>query len=272
MEQVIDRLRREGPSGGAIVTHRAIAARRLDRRQLATAAGLALAVTVAWLCAAGWVGAFWGWLFETGGRLLLLPGNVAVARYQLGPYIRCDMPYLDVIADAPSARMWWTTAALTLMGFAATFRMPRERLPLIFLARAAALLQMMSLAYFAVDPGAFPYNVADYIADMLMTSLLFISLIPPVFGATYYIFDFGLPRMLGLTLLTLLHLSVFVPLQYLLHAWLVYNMSLLFLPLLYLAFGLSLDVMILVAFYAWGMSWKEREPAKTEVARITSGM
>jgi hypothetical protein len=36
---------------------------------------------------------------------------------------------------------------------------------------------------------------------------------------------------------------------------LVANLSLVVMPVLFLMFGLVLDVMIFVAFYGWGMSW-----------------
>jgi hypothetical protein len=31
--------------------------------------------------------------------------------------------------------------------------------------------------------------------------------------------------------------------------------SVLFMPVLYIAFGLPLDIVIVLAFYSWGMSW-----------------
>jgi len=35
----------------------------------------------------------------------------------------------------------------------------------------------------------------------------------------------------------------------------------LFMPVLYIVFGLPVDVLIILAFYSWGMSW----PFKTQI-------
>jgi hypothetical protein len=51
------------------------------------------------------------------------------------------------------------------------------------------------------------------------------------------------------------HLSVFLPLQVLVHVGLVLKGSALVMPVLFLIFGLLLDVLILVAFYGWALSW-----------------
>ena len=44
--------------------------------------------------------------------------------------------------------------------------------------------------------------------------------------------------------------------QYILHAYALHHLTLLFLPLLYLVFGTFLDVMMFIALYSWGMSWR----------------
>ncbi len=57
------------------------------------------------------------------------------------------------------------------------------------------------------------------------------------------------------------HLTLFVPLQILLQT-VVLQKSVLFMPVLYIVFGLPVDVLIILAFYSWGMSWSfksERE-------------
>jgi hypothetical protein len=73
---------------------------------------------------------------------------------------------------------------------------------------------------------------------------------------TYFIFDFPLWQKLLLASMLLLHLAVFLPLQAVVHAWVVYRGSLLTLPMLFLVFGVLLDVFVYVALYGWGMSWR----------------
>jgi hypothetical protein len=41
-----------------------------------------------------------------------------------------------------------------------------------------------------------------------------------------------------------------------LHAYIIHEWTLLFLPLMYLLFGTLLDVLMFVSMYAFGMSWR----------------
>ena len=59
----------------------------------------------------------------------------------------------------------------------------------------------------------------------------------------------------GLTALMILYFMLALPMQYLMHGLIFHHFSLLFLPLLYLVFGIFIDVMMFVALYSWGMSW-----------------
>jgi hypothetical protein len=81
-----------------------------------------------------------------------------------------------------------------------------------------------------------------------------IAIVPGLFGVTYFIFNFGLLKKAFLTLITMCHLTLFLPLQILLHG-LVLQISVMFMPLLYIVFAVSLDILIIIAFYSWGMSW-----------------
>jgi hypothetical protein len=81
-----------------------------------------------------------------------------------------------------------------------------------------------------------------------------ISIVPLLFGLTYYIFPFGLMKKVFLTVLTMTHLALFLPLQVLLQALLLQK-SVLFMPVLYIIFGMPVNILITVAFYSWGMTW-----------------
>lgn len=54
----------------------------------------------------------------------------------------------------------------------------------------------------------------------------------------------------------MLHLWILIPMQYVAHAYLIHTFSLLYMPVLFLMFGLMIDVFVFIAFYAWGMSWE----------------
>ncbi len=53
------------------------------------------------------------------------------------------------------------------------------------------------------------------------------------------------------------HLSLFITLQMLLQA-IVLHKLILFMPVLYIVFGLPLDALVVIAFYSWGMSWQPK--------------
>jgi hypothetical protein len=84
-----------------------------------------------------------------------------------------------------------------------------------------------------------------------------ISLVPFIFGLTYYIFDFGLLRKALLTSTTMAYLALFLPFQCLLQA-LVLQRTVLFMPVLYIVFGMPVDIMLVIGFYSWGMTWSFR--------------
>lgn len=54
------------------------------------------------------------------------------------------------------------------------------------------------------------------------------------------------------------HLTVFVPFQVLLQA-LVLEKSILYMPVLYIIFAVPVDILIIIAFYSWGMTWSFRQ-------------
>ena len=150
------------------------------------------------------------------------------------------------------------TAVATLVAFAATWALPERFTPLKYLARAICLVQGISLFYFALWPGQFPYTLGAYGAGMMATGLAITSAVPVVLGFTYYVHDVGLGRKVLFTGLALAHSAILVPVLYAAHTLVVAAGSLLFLPVLYLLAGIPLHVMTLVSLYAWGMSWPGR--------------
>jgi hypothetical protein len=65
-------------------------------------------------------------------------------------------------------------------------------------------------------------------------------------------------QKLGLTFLAMTYLVIFVPLQYLVHAAMIHTGSLLFMPLLFFAFGIPPQILILIALYSWAMTWQQK--------------
>lgn len=249
-------LRRRGVRGGIIPRHRAMAGLRIPRRRLATAALLALAAAAGVFAALGPLAELWARTFEALLGPLGIPGGVG-ARFTTFPGgFTLPTPYLTAEAGDPSPLTWRIVAVVTAGLVLASLALPERFTPLRYFLRFLALLQAVSLAYFGLAPaGGFPYTLPAYTGGLLAAAQVVLVLLPVVLGGTFYVFDMGWGRKVLLTLLLLGHLAVFIPLQVLVHGWLILHGSLLLLPPLFLVFGLLLHVMVFVAFYGWGMSW-----------------
>jgi hypothetical protein len=92
-------------------------------------------------------------------------------------------------------------------------------------------------------------------------SSVLISTVPLLFGLTYYIFDFGLGKKALLTAMTIAHLGLFLPLQVLLQA-LFSQKTVLFMPVLYIIFGMPVNILIIIALSSWGITWFFRSAQK----------
>jgi len=182
------------------------------------------------------------------GDMVAIPFNLVIATVWL--------PSVDLYAGAPTQTQWWISAIGGVLVWLATKLMPPARLmPLIYVIRAMVLIHGTSLAFFALAPGAFPRDLSSYLFTSMAMGLLMMFLVPWVLAFVYYVFDFRLYQKVALTALVLLYFALALPIQYALHAALLWRLSLLFLPLFYLAFGYLLDVTVFIAFYAWAMTW-----------------
>jgi hypothetical protein len=179
------------------------------------------------------------------------------------PIAKLSLPFLSVQAGSISPTIWLSTLCMTVGVFAVTF-FGGVHSPWVYLVRALAFIQATALVYFAVASARFPHDVPTYTMGMLSFGILLIGMIPVVLAFTYYLFDFPLWKKLALSLLSMGYLTLFFPLQYMVHAYIL-HCSMLFMPLLYFAFGPFLDVLLFVCFYSWGMSWRSKGQASRRV-------
>ncbi len=254
-----DRKRPRGHRGGVISMHRALTRFVLEPSDLVLSILLVLLVSLLWLAFLPWVCRLWLYVLQAGTKFAGLNGDVGVREHHFTRFLQFAIPYPRIKDVGPDAWTWWLTAATVLILFLATLRFPQKLIPLAYFLRGVLFVQTSALVYFALAPGRFPHTPDSYLEGLANYGLALISFVPIVFGLTYYIFNFGLIRKSLLTAMTMLHLCLFFPLQVLLQA-IVLQKTVLFMPVLYIVFGMPLDVMIVVAFYSWGMSW----PAKSE--------
>ena len=250
---LLARVRATGAQGGRIDPHRAIATLDLPVREIVASVALTLVLTVAYIASLGWLETLWRAIF----RLVAAPlglGAVVGSRTStlFGAVV---VPVFTAQAAPPGRTAWWIAFAITAGVALVSALLREERLPLAYALRFAAAIQTTALLFFSLAPAAFPYDLASYIGGMLRMGATLIGLVPLVLGLTFYVIDLAWWRKVGLTLLIMAHLALLVPLQYALHAALVVHGTLVVLPVLFVLFGLLPEIMVLIAWYGWGMSW-----------------
>jgi hypothetical protein len=252
--QQADPVRTRGHRGGVIPMHRALAHFRLGPMNLVTAIFLFVFFLSVWLALLPRICHFWNRVLAFGIRALPLRAELGLAEHHLTPFIRFDIPYLRMEPVLPSVQAWWLTCAATLTLLAVSFLLPSKLIPVIYLLRGILLVPMTALLYFALLPARFPHTPDSYMEGLVTAGIALITTVPLLFGLTYYIFDFGLLKKAFLTAITMTHLALFLPLQVLLQA-LFLQKTVLFMPVLYIIFGMPINILIIIAFYSWGMTW-----------------
>jgi hypothetical protein len=251
-----------GHRGGVISMHRAFARYQMHPISLLTAFSLFLAFLLIWSVLLPNVCGFWGKLLELGLRYLPLHARLDYTSHDLR-LLQLRTPGLRMDPVLPDSRIWYMSFAATLLIFIATFFISKNLLPVAYLVRAILAVQFSALIYFALWPSRFPHTPDSYMQALIESGIGIITIVPLLFGLTYYIFDFGLLRKAFLTALTMAHLTLFLPFQVVLHA-LVMQRSVLFMPLLYIVFGTPINVLLIVCFYSWGMTWSLRRAPSFE--------
>ena len=253
--QQIASLRYHGWMGSYTVPHRAFRTLWLSPGEIALGLVVAIGATAAWIVLLPRIASLWGKLLSFWiGRLWPGTGVLLIDRTLVGHW-HVTVPYFKVDAGPITGWTWIAIAACSTLVFALSYRIPTDtHLPYVYLMRAAALIQGSALLYTALAHRPFPQDPSEYCASMLLFGMIFIGLMPGILGFSFYIFDVTLLKKFALTIFTMAHLTLFIPLQYLVHACIL-HVSLLFLPILYFALGPLVDVIIFIGFYSWGMSW-----------------
>jgi hypothetical protein len=254
VSKAADPARPRGHRGGVIAMHRALAHFHLGPMNLVAAIFLFVFFSSIWLLLLPKICNFWSRILAFGIRVLPLRAELGLAQHHLTPFIHFEIPYLRMEPVLPSAQIWWLTCAATLALFGASFLLPGRLIPVIYLLRGILMVPATALLYFALLPARFPHTPDSYMEGLVTAGIALITIVPLLFGLTYYIFDFGLLKKSFLTAITMTHLALFLPLQVLLQA-LFLQKTVLFMPVLYIIFGMPVNILIIIAFYSWGMTW-----------------
>jgi hypothetical protein len=258
-----DRGRFYGHRGGVIRMHRALTRFALVPLDLIASSLLVLLLSCMWIFSLPWLCRTWGYVMVNGMKMLALHTELGLTEHHITAYIRFAIPFPKMEGIAPDPWTWWSSAAVLCLLYAASYLFPKKLLPVTYLLRAVLLIQATAQLYFLLIPARFPHTPDSYMEGLVSYRIALISAIPALFGLTYYIFKFSLLKKIALTALTMSYLSLFLPVEILLQA-MVLEKSVLFMPILYIVFGLPVDILIILAFYSWGMSWRSDQAVKSE--------
>lgn len=252
----MESLRVRGVRGGVISPHRSMVGLPWTVWRLATTLVLSLGGFVLVVASLPWIGRFWQLIFERVRDFTGLDAPIGDQRFSLPGNVDFTLPFLATITPQPDSRALWIAGGVAAAIVVASFLLPERFTPLRYLLRLLALLQGSAIVFFAASAEPFPYRLLDHVFVLQSAGLVVMALVPLVLGFTLHVFDLALWKKFLLTLAVLVHLAVFVPLQVLVHIWLVMHGTAVVMPVLFLVFGLLLDVLVFVSFYGWAMSWR----------------
>lgn len=249
-------VRRTGHRGGVILPHRSLLT--LPMRWTA-AVGSVLSVvmfTLAWWLVLPYVARTWEALARFSVEVLGLPAQVTIVERVSSWGFSVDVPQIGLAAAEPTLTQWWVGTFSCAVILALSLLLPRRHLPLIYWLRLVVMLQASSQFVFRMFPGGFPHDIASLTSVLFAAGFFLVALVPWIYGLTFYVLDFSLTKKILVTVLAMGHLFLFIPLQYVAHAYLIHHFSLLWMPILFWMFGLAVDVGIVIGFYGWAVSWQ----------------
>lgn len=160
----------------------------------------------------------------------------------------------------PTARIWWLTALACALLWLYAHRLKSDRLPLVYFVRLSVLVQITALVFFYAWPDSIPTTAANFLTDVFRQSAGLMLLVPALFALTLYLFALPWWTKYLATVAALAFLVVFVPLQAACTAWALQLGSILFMPLLYLFFGLLPQIVALMGVYSFALSLLATDP------------
>jgi hypothetical protein len=157
-------------------------------------------------------------------------------------------------APLPGLTTLVVTTVVTVLALLLSLTMKNAMLPLKYPVRIVCVVQLVTLAYFWLSPGTFPYTIARHSEELMTIGYVVIVATPVMLAMGYYVLNQSLFAKLGYTGLILLFLLVMVPHQVLIQALIMQHLSVLFMPVLYICFGAVFDALVFVALYSWAAS------------------
>ena len=174
----------------------------------------------------------------------------------VGPeWLHIRLPEVRVLlTECPNEKSLLILGATLFVALSSIFLSERF-LPFKYYLRIIVLIQLTNLFVLWVFPSYLPISVSSHIGQLFIMLVVVMVVTPVIYALTYYVFDFALRKKLFLTLITLIYFLIFIPFFVVFHIYVLVELSVLLLPIMYFIFGIIIPVVILIAFYGWGMSW-----------------
>ncbi|MFT5141688.1 MAG: putative repeat protein (TIGR01451 family) [Thalassolituus oleivorans] len=250
-------LRRNYP--GQVTTylhqHRAIRKTESSARVLPML-GIGILVSIAWIVMLPFTGSAWVWILDVVREPLGMAQSTTALHYVVGDRLAVVLPRLELPSFEPSTAHLWANGMVCVLLVVVSFLLPVRMAPTNYFLRALALIQGSAIAFFAIQPWAYPYTAGDYLTGLTGAGMGLIGLVPLVLALTHWLLDFSVSQKIGVTVACMGYLFLMIPLKYAVHGVVLYWGGLLYMPVLFILFGLPVEVFAFIAIFSWGMSWE----------------
>ena len=147
-------------------------------------------------------------------------------------------PLSGISASPPSgALVLGTTAAVALI-WTVSGTWPEHRWPLRAVLRGLCLVQASACLFFALVPAQFPYTLNQHLDALWMQGSQFLVFVPLMLCMGWGVLRLPWALKLLAPGMVVLYFALLLPHQLAVHAWVLVQGSALFMPLLFLCFGL----------------------------------
>lgn len=233
--------------------HRAIASLKVTPYLLSQSIALPIVFVALIYWGQPLIFSFWMACIEFWSLHLAFPLTIATTLSETGP-VSLHVFNDQTSSELPSFNTLAFTAITTLLGFALSLRLHQNVLPLKYPLRIVCVVQFAALLYFWLFPSKFLYRIADHSEELFSIGYVVMLATPVMLALGYYILNEGLFKKILNTLLILVFLGIMIPHQVLAHALILSQVSVLFMPVLYLCFGAVFDALVFIALYSWIVS------------------
>lgn len=241
-------------SGSSEFNDRAVRALGSPRNWLFSSLLLLPASYVALASGWRWATNYWVTALGYASQLVRVPMALA-ASHDDRAWLAPPSMGLEWTGRYPNKTLLLVTAITCVSAICASFVRKERWLPVAYLVRALAAVQLAICAYFFKVSDGFPYSAQAHMREILAIQMIGIKGIPILMLFAYYPLDFRLLQKAFATFLMLFYFAAIVPFFLTFHACIIFYGSLLFTPIAFFVMGAPLLFVLLLALYSYCVSW-----------------